>query len=64
MLALMRNRLIRVQTVADLVDRVDELETGVPEQQRQAPALNRVVDELERDVMRVVASRLEGTARG
>lgn len=63
-LALMRNRLIRVQTVADLVDRVDELETGVPEQQRQAPALNRVVDELERDVMRVVAARLEGTARG
>ena len=64
MLALMRNRLIRVQTVADLVDRVDELETGVPEQQRQEPALNRVVDELERDVMRVVAARLEGTARG
>ena len=63
-LALMRNRLIRVQTVADVVDRVDELETGVPEQQRQAPALNRVVDELERDVMRVVAARLEGTARG
>lgn len=63
-LALMRNRLIRVQTVADLVDRVDELETGVPEQQRQEPALNRVVDELERDVMRVVAARLEGTARG
>jgi len=63
-LALMRNQLIRVQSVVDVVDRVDELETGVPEQQRQAPALNRVVDELERNVMRVVAARLEGTARG
>jgi len=58
-LALLRNQVIRVQTVADIVERVDELETGVPEQRRQAPALNAVVDGLERDVMRVVAARLE-----
>lgn len=58
-LAMLRNQVIRVQTVADIVERVDELEAGVPEQRRQAPALNRVVDGLERDVMRVVAARLE-----
>jgi len=58
-LALLRNQLIRVQTVVDAVERVDELETGVPEQRRQTPALNRVVDGLERDIMRVVAARLE-----
>lgn len=59
-LALARNRLIRVQTVADLVERVDELETGIPEQARLEPALERVVDALERDVMRVVAARVDG----
>jgi len=58
-LRLLRNQVIRVQTVADVVERVDELETGAPEQRRQAPALNLVVDGLERDVMRVVAARLE-----
>lgn len=58
-LVVLRNQVIRVQTVADIVERVDELETGVPEQRRQAPALNRVVDRLERDVMRVVAARLD-----
>lgn len=58
-LALLRNHVIRVQTVADIVERVDELETGVPEQRRQATALNAVVDGLERDVMKVVAARLK-----
>lgn len=65
LLALARNVLIPVRTVADLAARVDELETGIPEQARQAPALDRFVDRLERDVMRVVAARLgEDDPRG
>lgn len=61
-LALLRWRLIRVQAIADLAERLDELETGVPEQRRQAPALTRVVDDLESDVMRLAAARLEEPA--
>lgn len=63
-LSLVRRRLIRVQTIADLADRVDELETGVPELLRQAPALSRVVDDLERDVMTAVARLGQEEPRG
>ena len=64
-LALLRRRLIRVTALAEVVERIDELETGMPEQRRQAPALAGVLDRLEHDVMSVVAARL-GTedARG
>ena len=51
--------MIRIQTVAELVERVDELESGIPEQARLGPALDAYVDALERDVMRVVAARVE-----
>ncbi|HEX6148596.1 hypothetical protein [Nocardioides sp.] len=61
-LALLRWRLIRVQAIAELVERVDELESGVPEHRRQAPALTRVVEELEGEVMRLAAARLEEPA--
>lgn len=57
--ALVRNRVVRMQVVAEVVERVAELETGVPEHLRQAPALHAVVDDLERDVMTLVASTLE-----
>lgn len=57
--ALVRNRVIRMQVVVDVARRLAELETGVPEHVRQAPALHVVVDELERDVMALVASALE-----
>ena len=57
--ALVRNRVIRVQSIVDLVERLDELETGVPEHLRQAPALHDVLDRLERDVMSLVAARLD-----
>lgn len=57
--ALVRNRVIRMQTIADVAERVTELETGVPEHLRQTPALHAVVDELEHDVMALVASVLE-----
>lgn len=57
--ALVRNRVIRMQVVVDVARRLAELETGVPEHVRQAPALHAVVDELERDVMALVASALE-----
>ena len=63
-LSLVRRRLIRVQAIADVADRVDELETGVPELLRQAPALARVVDDLERDLMTVVAGLRQDDARG
>jgi hypothetical protein len=57
-LALLRRRLIRVTALAEVVERIDELETGIPEQRRQAPALHGVVDRLEQDVMTVVGARL------
>jgi hypothetical protein len=57
-LALLRRRLIRVTALAEVVERIDELETGMPEQRRQASALAGVLDRLERDVMTVVAARL------
>jgi hypothetical protein len=57
-LALLRRRLIRVTALAEVVERIDELETGMPEQRRQAPALHGVVDRLEQDVMTVVGARL------
>lgn len=57
-LALLRRRLIKVSALAEAVERIDELETGIPEQRRQEPALARVVDQLEHDVMTVVAARL------
>jgi len=57
-LALLRRRLIRVTALAEVVERIDELETGMPEQRRQAPALAGVLDRLEHDVMSVVAARL------
>ena len=58
--ALVRNRVIRVQTIVDVAERLTELETAVPEHLRQAPALHAVIDELERDVLALVASTLEG----
>lgn len=58
-LALLRRRLIKVAALAEIVERIDELETGIPEQRRQEPALGAVVDRLEHDVMTVVAARLE-----
>jgi hypothetical protein len=64
-LALLRRRLIRVTALAEVVERIDELETGMPEQRRQASALTGVVDRLERDVMTMVAARLgQEDARG
>lgn len=57
--ALVRNRVIRMKVVAEAAERVAELETGVPEHLRQAPALHAVVDELERDVLALVATALE-----
>lgn len=57
-LALLRRRLIKVAALAEVVERIDELETGIPEQRRQEPALAEVVDRLEHDVMTVVAARL------
>jgi hypothetical protein len=56
--ALLRDRVIRVQVFADLLERLAELETGIPEHRRQAPALHRHLDDLERDVMALVAARL------
>ena len=56
--ALLRRRLIRVTALAEVVERMDELDTGIPEQRRQAPALAGVVARLEHDVLRVVAARL------
>jgi hypothetical protein len=55
---LVRNRVLRVESLVSVVTRLDELETGVPEHVRQAPALHAVLDELERDVRALVASRL------
>ncbi|MGZ8744007.1 MAG: hypothetical protein ACXWXO_13900 [Nocardioides sp.] len=57
--SLVRNRVIRVQSMEVVVARLDELETGVPEHLRQAPALHAYLDEFERDVMALVAARLE-----
>jgi hypothetical protein len=57
-LALLRRRLIKVAALAEVVERIDELETGIPEQRRQETALAGVVDRLEHDVMTVVAARL------
>lgn len=57
--SLVRNRVLRVQSLADAIDRLDELETGVPEQVRQRPDLDRYLDELERDVMTLIATRVE-----
>lgn len=56
---LVRNRVIRMQTIVDVAERVAEFETGVPEHVRQAPDLHAVVDELERDVLALVATALE-----
>ena len=58
--SLVRNRIIRMQSIEDVVTRLDELETGVPEHLRQAPDLHACLDGLERDVMALVAARLEG----
>ena len=57
--SLVRNRIIRMQSIEDVVTRLDELETGVPEHVRQAPALHAYLDGLERDVMALVAARLD-----
>ncbi len=57
-LSLLRWRLIRVQAIVELLERVDELATGVPEQRRQAPALTEVVDTLERDVMQAIQAQV------
>lgn len=56
--SLVRNRVIRVQSLEDVVTRLDELETGVPEHLAQAPDLHAYLDDLERDVMALVATRL------
>jgi hypothetical protein len=64
-LSLLRWRLIRVQAIAELVERVDELATGVVEQRRQTPALTEVVDTLERNVMKAIEARVgQGDAGG
>lgn len=57
--SLVRNRVLRVQSVADVVDRLDELETGVPEHLRQAPDLHAYLDGFEAQVMALVARRVE-----
>lgn len=54
-----RNRVIRVGAIADLVARLEELETGIKEQTRLGAELGRFLDGVERDVMSLVASRLE-----
>ncbi len=56
---LVRNKVIRMQSLADVVERLDELETGVPEHLRQAPDLHAYLDGFEREVMALVAARLE-----
>lgn len=56
-LALLRNRVIRVQTITDFEARLAELETGIPEHVRQAPDLHRFLDGLEGDVAALLASR-------
>jgi hypothetical protein len=48
-----------MQSLEDVVTRLDELETGVPEHLRQAPDLHAYLDRLEADVMALVAARLE-----
>lgn len=53
----LRNRLIRVQAIAYLESRLDELESGVAEHRRQVPALQRHLDDLERDLVSVLAAR-------
>jgi hypothetical protein len=64
-LSLLRWRLIRVQAIAEIVERVDELATGVSEQRRQAPPLTEVVDTLERDVVKAIEARVgQGDAGG
>jgi hypothetical protein len=64
-LSLLRWRLIRVQAIAEIVERVDELATGVSEQRRQEPALTEVVDTLEREVVKAVEARVgQGDAGG
>lgn len=57
--SLVRNRVIRMQSLEDVVTRLDELETGVPEHTRQAPHLHAYLDRFEADVMALVAARLE-----
>ena len=57
--SLVRNRVIRMQSIEDVVTRLDELETGVPEHLRQASDLHAYLDGFERDVMSLVAARLE-----
>lgn len=57
--SLVRNRVIRVQSLEDVVTRLDELETGVPEHLRQAPHLHAYLDRFEAEVMALVAARLE-----
>ena len=59
---LVRNKVIRMQSLADVVERVDELETGVPEHLGQAPDLHAYLDGFEREVMALVAARLERKA--
>ena len=56
---LVRNKVIRMQSLADVVERLDELETGVPEHLRQAPDLHAYLDGFEREVMALVAVRME-----
>ncbi len=48
-----------MQSLADVVERLDELETGVPEHLRQAPDLHAYLDGFEREVMALVAARME-----
>jgi len=57
--SLVRNRIIRMQSIEDVVTRLDELETGIPEHIRQAPDLDAYLDGFERHVMTLVAARLE-----
>lgn len=57
-----RNRVIRVAAIADLVARLDELEAGIEEQARLGAELGRFLDGVERDVMSLAASRLERRA--
>lgn len=61
--SLVRNRVIRIESLKSVVTRLDELETGVPEHLRQAADLHAYLDRFEADVMALVAARLESNER-
>jgi hypothetical protein len=56
-LSLVRHRVIRGATVADLAARLEELERGVGEHSRMLPALETYLDELEPALAALVERR-------